>query len=212
MGLFNKLFGKKTQPSTTATNDSDTDLTKVYPRIKRLYNEASPNHSNDEPKIELGNADLPIYEPIAKDLGLFYALDMGDSFMLLQNRHLSETITLEKLREAAINNLVEETSEKTEIHGNASEVMMLANGGNYEAAMILINSLWDDLERTLNDQPCIALPARDLLFITGKNNAAGREHLRDLINRAYDTIDKNQLLVRHIYTRENNQWSVIETI
>lgn len=211
MGLFNKLFGKKEHPSTTKeTEGFNIDLTKVYPRIKRLYDEETPDSRTSDNKIELNTDDLPIYEPIVKGLGLFYAVDNGNSYTLLQNRHLSETTTLEKLREVAIKNLTKVTLDKTEIHGDPADVMMIANGGNYETAMILIDSLWNDLERMFKDQICVALPAQDLVFVAGKNNPTSRERLREMVNNAFNKVDANLLLVRHIYTRENNQWVTLE--
>ena len=201
MGLFQKLFGKST-----------INLTKVFPRIKGLFDEETldPNLSGYTP-VEMNEADRPVYEPFAEGLGIFYALDKGDHFLHVQNRHLSETITLEKLRETALNNMTKEVSDKTQISGDPSDIMMLINGGNFEAAMMLVDSIWDNLEQVLNDQVCIAIPAKDLLFIAGKNNPVGRESLRARVRQFFDDQETEGLLVRHIYTRENNQWVLLET-
>jgi hypothetical protein len=210
MGLFDKLFGKKDKAQAAPTQD-EIDLTKVFPRIKGLYDDETPDPQATGKAMEMEAKDTPIHEPIAKGLGLFYAIDNGNYYTLLQQKHLSSTITLKKLRIAAIENLIKETAEKTQIQGEPSDIVMLTNGGNYETAMILIDGMWDEMEHIFNDEVCIALPARDLLFIAGKNNTAGRERLRDTVQKVFDNKEMQGLLVRHIYTRENGTWVVVET-
>jgi uncharacterized protein YtpQ (UPF0354 family) len=104
-----------------------------------------------------------------------------------------------------------EVWEKTEINGDPANIMMLTNGGNFEAAMLLVDDMWENLEQVFNDEVCVAIPARDLLFIAGKNNPAGRESLRAIVRKFFDERETEGLLVRHIYARENKQWVLVET-
>lgn len=179
----------------------------------------SPN-STDSPwllsdpgnsKWQLSREDSPIYETFTKGLGIFYALDRGNHYQLLQNRHLPGNITREDLHEAALRNLTLEVGDRTQISGDPANVMMLINGGNFEAAMLLSDNVWDSLEEYFPHGICVAVPAHDLLFIAGKNNPAGRERLRQLVRRYFDEQQTPGLLVRHIYTRENNSWQWVET-
>ena len=73
---------------------------------------------------------------------------MGNRYVLLQNRNLSDTITREKLHAAALNNMALEVADRTEVKGDPSNVIMLTNGGNFEAAMLLADGLWEKLIRT----------------------------------------------------------------
>lgn len=214
MGLFQKLFKKSEKPSAALEeNDNSIDLTRVYPRIKAIFDDETPDPKPDptEPVFEMSYPESPVYEGFAKGIGIFYGVDTGHSYKLVQNRHLSETITLEKLRAAALANMARDVSDKTQIDGDPANVMMLTNGGNFEAAMILADGIWEHLESVFNDQICIAIPARDLLFIAGRNNPIGMEKLRALVRKFFDEQETQGLIVRHIYARENNQWILLET-
>jgi hypothetical protein len=217
MGLFDKLFRKSLVPPSPAGAEGDfvVDLAKVVPRIKGVFGNATPDpipHQNPESEhLQMTFADSPIYETFATDLGVFYAVDMGDRYVMLQNRHLSETITREKLHEAALHNLAKEVGERTELSGDPTNLVMLTNGGNFEAAMLLADWLWENVTPLFKDEICVAVPARDLLFIAGKNNLVGRDSLRAIVRKFFDEQETQGLLVRHIYTREGNRWVVVET-
>jgi uncharacterized protein YtpQ (UPF0354 family) len=104
-----------------------------------------------------------------------------------------------------------EISERTELNGDPANFMILTNGGNFEAAMMLVDDMWENLEQVFNDQICVAIPAGDLLLITGRNNLAGRENLRGIVRKFFDEQETLGLLVRHIYARENQQWILVES-
>jgi len=153
----------------------------------------------------------PIFETFATGLAIFYAMDMGNSYLLLQNRHLTDGITQEKLRVAALANMAREITDRTELQGNPDQVLMVTNGGNFEAAMLVAEGFWQSVQDILKDDICVAVPARDLLFITGRNNPEGRERLRALVRKFFDEQETAGLLVRHIYGKEGAEWVVLET-
>ena len=210
MKLFQKLFRKS---AIREQNDNSVDLTRVYPRIKGIFDDEMPDPKPDPSQqvLEMSYAESPVYENFAKGIAIFYGIDTGYSYELVQNGHLSETITLEKLRAAALANMARDVSDKTQIDGDPANIMMLTNGGNFEATMILMEGVWENLEPVFNDQICIAIPARDLLFIAGRNNPVGMESLRAIIRKFFDERETQGLIVRHIYARENNQWILLET-
>lgn len=198
-----------------AEGDPVIDLDKVFPRVKAIFGDDIPDpHPQPNPEAEhlkLSNDDSPVFKDFTTGLAIFYAMDMGNKYQLIQNRHLSTTITQESLHAAALTNMEREVANRTEVHGDPSGTMMLANGGNFEAAMLLADGLWEKLRDVFKDEICVAVPARDLLFIAGKNNPAGREGLRAVVRRFFDEQATAGLLVRHIYAREANKWAMIET-
>ena len=217
MGLFNKWLRRST-PSPAANSvpdDTVVDLNKVFPRVKAIFGRDIPDpHPRSNPENEhmsLSFEESPIYDDFAEGLGVFYALDKGNRYQLLQNKDLSEVITREKLRDSALNNMTMAVADVTEVKGDPSNIMMLTNGGNFEAAMLLVDGMWGNLTEVFQDDICVAIPARDLLFIAGKNNSAGRESLRAVIRKFFDEQETAGLLVRHIYGRENNGWVLLET-
>ena len=215
MGLFSKLFNKM-QPSTPAVECGlVVDLEKVVPRVKAVFGGDTPDphpHPNPEAEhVQLSHEDSPVFETFTTGLAVFYALDMGNRYQLIQNRQLSTTITQESLHAAALKNMFREVADRTEVHGDPSGTMMLTNGGNFEAAMLLADGLWENLKDVFKDDICVAVPARDLLFIGGKNNPTGREGLRAAVRKFFDEQETAGLLVRHIYAREGDKWVIVET-
>lgn len=218
MAFFDKWFRKPSVPANAPApqdNDLVVDLSKVVPRVKAISTgdtpDPNPRPNPEGPHLKMTFDDSPVYETFASGLGVFYAMDMGDRYQLLQNRHLTETITRQSLHSAALTNMTAEVSERTEINGDPAKVIMLTNGGNFEAAMLLADDMWVNLIDVFKDDICVAVPARDLLFIVGRNNPEGRESLRAMVRRSFDQ-QLPGLLVRHIYARENNKWVLIETV
>ena len=214
MSFFGKLFGKKERetPVKPASTEFVVDLKKVVPRLKGIISDETPDPVDAAGQVfQASPDDSPVYKTFAQGLGVFYAMDMGTSYRLLQNRDLRGGITIEALHDAAMSNMVAEVGERTEIHGDAANIMMLTNGGNFEAAMMIADGIWESLGEMLKDQVCVAVPARDLLFISAKNNPAGRESLRQAVKKYFDDPKLTGHLVRHIYSRENGEWVLVET-
>lgn len=216
MGLFSKLFGK-TPPAaaTVPAGDLVIDLSKVVPRMKAVYGKETidpvPPTDPESEHLKMSVEDSPVMEPLTTGLSIFYAMDMGNRYLLIQNRHLSSTITQEALHAAALTNMGREISDKTQVNGDPASVMMLTNGGNFEATMLLVDGMWENLKEVFKDDICVAVPARDLLFIAGRNSGAGREGLRGLVRKFFDEQETKGLLVRHIYGREDGKWVLVET-
>lgn len=215
MDLSRSSFEEAAPKNPLNENDSVLDLGRVVPRIKAVFGgdipDPSPRRTAEPAPLSLSEEDSPVMEPLTTGLAVFHALDQGDVYELLQNRHLSGEITRERLHEAALANLAQSVDGNVELHGEPSDVMMLTNGGNFEAAMLLLDGLWENVRDIFQDDLCVAVPARDLLFVAGQNNARGRESLRAVVRNFFDEQQTEGLLVRHIYTRENKAWVVVET-
>jgi uncharacterized protein YtpQ (UPF0354 family) len=103
-------------------------------------------------------------------------------------------------------------AETTKVNGDPEHMMMVTNGGNYEAAMLLADYMWEQLAPHFNGPICVAIPARDLLFVAAKTSHNGMEALRKAVKFYFDENGDTQgLLVRHIYERENGGWKLLET-
>jgi hypothetical protein len=136
MGLFDKWF-RRSPPSPAAEGAPDhtvVDLNKVFPRVKAIFGRETPDpHPRPNPEnehVSLSFEESPIYDDFAEGLGIFYAVDKGNRYQLLQNKDLSDVITREKLREVALNNMAVAVADVTEVKGDPSNIMMLTNGGN----------------------------------------------------------------------------------
>jgi uncharacterized protein YtpQ (UPF0354 family) len=218
LGFLDNLFGKlkkqdlKSEKENSIEKTKVIDLSKVYPRIKGLYDDENPEpfpKSSNELSVSLD--DSPVFKRLAKGIGVFYMLDEGDKYQIIQNRHLSEDLTIEKLHSAALTNMAIAISDKTEVNGDPSNIMMVTNGGNFEATMLLADFLWDQIKPVFNDNICVAIPANDLLFITSKNNSKARENLRNLVRQYFENSETKGLIVKYIYERINGEWFFVES-
>ena len=217
MSLLNRLFGSSKKAQDINTNQTNAtkilDLKKVYPRIKGIFDDENPDplSNNNTDAIQVSLDESPVFKPLSKGIAIFYMIDEGHSFQIIQNKHLTDDITIDKLHSAALTNMAIATSDKTEVNGDPNNVMMVTNGGNFEATMLLADFLWEQIEPVFKDKICVAIPANDLLFIAAKNNSNGRETLRQLVKRYFDDNETKGLIVRNIYERDANGWTFVET-
>ncbi len=220
MSFLKKLFNgsKNGKDSQAKSHEPDIrmsiDLQKVFPRIKGIFDDEflDPVENTDKKVLEIPPEEAPIIKPLAKGIGICYMVDRGNDYQLVQNKELSDELTIEILHNAALTNMAIMISDKTEVNGDPNNVMMVTNGGNFEATMILADFLWEQVEPLFNDNICVAIPANDLLFISGKSSQQGRATLRNLVKTYFDNKESQGLIVRHIYERANGAWSLIETV
>jgi uncharacterized protein YtpQ (UPF0354 family) len=64
------------------------------------------------------------------------------------------------------------------------EVMLVSAGGDYEASLLLIDELWTGGQIKVDGDIVVAIPARDVLLITGSRNRAGLKKMRELTAKA----------------------------
>lgn len=191
------------------------DLSKVFPRLKEIYNKGEKRISLVQPSgesITMTHDESPVMQPFAQNLSISYAIDMGTHYQFIANRDLTDEITMEKLYEVALKNMINEISQNIEAHGDKNDVMMITNGGNYEAAMLIWDDIWPQIESVVGDELYVAVPARDLLYVAPKSNPNSIERLSGLIRKFFDEDEEAKgLMVRHIYERKDKKWEVVAT-
>ena len=90
---------------------------------------------------------------------------------------LSRDENLQKLAVANLRNVIP----NIEIRGSHGSYMITA-GGAYEASLILFDDLWERMASKVNGEIVIAVPARDLLLVTGSNDKDGLERMRKVVS------------------------------
>lgn len=220
MNFLRKLFGHEArQPSPVTEQPAPQqytpaiDFTKIFPRIKAVYDEVTPDpFPATAPPIKLALANSIVFQPLAPGLVTAYALDMQTGYQFIQNQELSSQVTIDTLHNRAIANLVQEIDGHTQVHPIQDGLLMLTNGGNHELCMLLLAPYWQHIAAVLNDTPCIAVPAKDLLFITGKNNQNGKHLMRRAIHKHFTEPGTRGLMVPHMYEWTGSQWLLLETV
>ena len=84
----------------------------------------------------------------------------------------------DELKALAVENL-KRMLPKIEMRGNG-DVALLSAGGDYEASLLLIDDIWTGGQIKVKGDIVVAVPARDVLLVTGSRSRAGLKGIREL--------------------------------
>jgi uncharacterized protein YtpQ (UPF0354 family) len=166
---------------TIVTIRDGVDRTRIVPVIK------------DRPWLEetrralmsRGAKDVPehVYEDFSPDLIILYAEDSPKNIRYLGPKDLElAKIQRSELRALACANL-KRLLPKIERHG-ANGLYMITAGGDYEAGLLLLDSIWSGGQMDVKGDVVVAIPTRDLLMVTGSQNPQGLEKMRQMVQEA----------------------------
>ena len=118
-----------------------------------------------------------VSETFNDELVILYAIDEANRMRYLM---ANETIGVErdKLRRLAIENL-NRILPKIEMH-QGGDIAMMTAGGDYEASLLLFDDIWRDGKIKMNGDIVVAVPAKDVLLITGSKSRKGIAGVREL--------------------------------
>jgi hypothetical protein len=103
--------------------------------------------------------------PVGPDLSAVFVRDTSSRIAYLRPRDVEGLAQdAEALLRIAGENLVR-TLPRIHIRGENNRYMLIA-GGDYECSLALVPELWDAMAPLLDGTPVVAMPARDLCFIT----------------------------------------------
>jgi len=157
------------------------DRTRIVPVIK------------DRPWIEetrkavtsRGAKEMPenVYEDLNSDLIILYAEDSPKNIRYFGPKDLEKAhIGRKELRNLACENL-KRLLPKIERRG-ANGLYMITAGGDYEASILLLDSVWTDLQKEVNGDIVVAIPTRDLLIVTGSEDPQGIEKMKQIVQKS----------------------------
>lgn len=123
-----------------------------------------------------------VYDELNPDLVIVYAEDSPKNIRYLTPKILEKAhIDRKELRALACENL-KRILPKIEKHGTNGTYMITA-GGDYETSLLLFESLWTDLEKEVHGEVVVAIPARDVLLVTGSENREGLEKMKKVMDQ-----------------------------
>ena len=126
-----------------------------------------------------------LFEEYNKELFIFYAENRKTTIGYLKKDEVDHlNICFEELHNKAIENL-EELATKIERHGENGEYM-LTMGGDFESSLILLK-LWNKENFPVEGEIVMAIPARDVIFITGSANTENIEKIRAKVTEINQT-------------------------
>jgi uncharacterized protein YtpQ (UPF0354 family) len=115
---------------------------------------------------------------------IVYAEDSPKNIRYLTSPDLDKAgITRKELRAIASENL-KTLLPKIERRGGEGLYMVTA-GGDYEASLLVVDSIWTDGQMRVKGDFVVAVPTRDLLLVTGTQEAEGIQKVTRLANEAF---------------------------
>lgn len=130
---------------------------------------------------QLGAGQVPVYALVG-ELYIMLVADTDLNMAIVSNEQLTRAgLEPQGALHLAIQNLVNALPE-IGVHGEGAR--MVVAGGNYEASLLLVSSIWQELAAPLSGA-LIAVPfARDLLVYADTGDAEAMRSLREMVVRA----------------------------
>jgi uncharacterized protein YtpQ (UPF0354 family) len=124
-----------------------------------------------------GNDQEHLSESFNNELIVVYAEDDPTRMRYLTT---SEDIGVgrQELRALAVENL-KRILPKIEMRGD-DHVLLVSAGGDYEPSLLLIDEIWSGGQVKVNGDIVVAIPARDVLLVTGSRDRTGLKSIREL--------------------------------
>ena len=157
------------------------DRTRIVPVIKdRPWSEETR-----QALLSRGAKEVPehVFEDLSPDLVVLYAEDSPKTIRYLEPKDLDlAKIDRSELRALACENL-KRLLPKIERHGT-NGIYMLTAGGDYEASLLLLDSIGSAGQMDVQGDIVVAVPTRDLLLVTGSRNPQGIEKVKQMVKGA----------------------------
>lgn len=148
-----------------------------------------------------------ITEKYNDQLIITYAQDSKNSIKYLtEDDFKTLSFSADTLKSIALRNL-DKIIPRIQIQGDNGLYMVTA-GGNYEASLILLSSLWTKENFPVDGNYIIAIPNRDMLMITGSKNKTGIAKIKEIVADSYKT--GNYQVSDHLYIWTGNKFEKYE--
>jgi len=137
--------------------------------------------------LDSGAEKVPsrVWEDFNDDLVIVYAEDSATSTLYFEPEALEAAgIDRGGLRSLATENL-KRVLPKIECHGSDGLYIVTA-GGDYEASLLVLDSIWSSGQMDVRGDIVVAIPARGFLFVTGSEYPEGLDKVRYMVRDAYE--------------------------
>jgi uncharacterized protein YtpQ (UPF0354 family) len=200
--IIRKYVAADLETLVSANFSEEIDRTRIVPIIK-------DKPWLDQFKEDLahqGGSKLPeaVYEELNSDLVIVYAEDSPKSIRYLAPKDLEKAhVERKELRALACTNLVR-LLPKVDKEG-ANGLYVLSAGGDYDASLLLLDSVWSDLQKNLHGDIVVAIPTRDILMVTGSEDSPALKEMRKLVDDAFT--QGSYKLTKQLFVRRNGAFT-----
>lgn len=130
---------------------------------------------------QMGQGEVPVFGLVG-ELYILLVADTELNMAVVSNKQLATAgLEPQAALHLSIQNLVN-TLPEIGVHGEGARMVMA--GGNYEASLLLISSVWQQLAEPLGGDLIVVPFARDLLVYADAADAAALRDLREMVARA----------------------------
>ncbi len=159
--------------------DAPIDQSKIVPVIKdRGYLEEA-RHALSARGVDTAKFDQ-YYEDFNGQLIVMYGVDTPQTIKYLQTKDLRDLkLDATTLRSSAVKNLLS-ILPSIQRHGSDGTYMITA-GGTYEASLLLCDKIWHSDMFKVKGELVAAVPARDMLLVTGSKDDNGLKSVREIV-------------------------------
>jgi uncharacterized protein YtpQ (UPF0354 family) len=160
----------------SAKKDEALDRTRIVPVIK---DRPWLDETNTRVRAQIGK-DAPgvAADDFNKELVIIYALDDPNRIRYLMKDELAG-IERNDLLKLALENLAR-ILPKVEVRSDGNLSMMSA-GGDYNASLLLLDDIWTGDKVKVKGDIVVAVPARDVLLVTGSQDRTGLKRMREMV-------------------------------
>jgi hypothetical protein len=162
-----------------AESERSASASRLFPVIKADGTAAAfLEQAKSVARTEAGTAEALVRSVVADGLECLYVFDLPRGMRycvmsaLRENGLDSETVLAHA--SAQLERSLD-TIHRSEVFPG---VHMLTCGGNYEASLLMVPRVWAEVDPLLQGERIVAIPNRDLLFVTGSENVAGITWMR----------------------------------
>ncbi len=154
-----------------------------------------------------GKSAAMITEKYNDQLIIAYAEDAENSIRYLtEDDFKTLSISRDTLKSIALRNFNKILPNIQRQGGNG--LFMLTAGGDYEASLILLSSIWTTENMPVDGNIIIAIPNRDMLMVTGSNNKTGIDKMKGIAAESYKT--GNYPVSDHLYKWTGKKFELYE--
>ncbi len=161
-----------------SSNDDLVDRTRIVPIIK---DKDWPHDVNANCKNGEGERSLELYyEDYNEELIVMYAEDTPKNTRYLSLACLTaQNLELKDLRQTACQNL-DRILPQPRIEAR-NGVYRISAGGDYDASLLLLDSIWNGSKFEVPGETVVAIPSRAFLFVTGSKDAQGLARVKTIV-------------------------------
>lgn len=179
--IIRRFVGADVETVTARQGEHELDVSRIVPIVKdRAWLEETGKSMQQSGAKELPDT---VYEDLNAELVIIYAEDTPRTIRYLTPAALAKAhLERKNLRALACANL-QRLLPKINRPG-ANGVYMITAGGVYESSLLLLDSVWADVQKDVQGEIVVAIPTRDLLLVTGSRDAKGIETVKQLARKA----------------------------